>query len=189
MVEIERKWFGDQTMCRPDLNNFSSPEESLGFNSFLGLFLILAIAGALALVINATMFVYENLHVMEHFDTESSVWGKIVQLLHRFDSRDLESHTFKDIQSRNRDHVSCCDCHEFATNQQSPFSRASSGPSPSFSSPSGESITLERDQGSSTGNAIANQHMEASQRITQENQLAIPNKDNFSNQLWSHTVQ
>ncbi|KAL7122372.1 hypothetical protein ACP275_01G041800 [Erythranthe tilingii] len=48
MVEIETTWLGDKTKC-PDLNSLLPPK-SLGLSSFKGLFIMVGIAGALALI-------------------------------------------------------------------------------------------------------------------------------------------
>ncbi|KAL9177138.1 hypothetical protein ABFS82_01G039400 [Erythranthe guttata] len=48
MVEIETTWLGDKTKC-PDLNSLLPPK-SLGLSSFRGLFIMVGIAGVLALI-------------------------------------------------------------------------------------------------------------------------------------------
>lgn len=90
MVEIERKWLGGTKKCL-DSNALVSPK-NLGLASFWGLFLIVGVAGMTALIIYVVRFVREN---WSECDGDATVWRRIVELLHRFDNKDLSSHTFK----------------------------------------------------------------------------------------------
>ncbi|EYU27220.1 hypothetical protein MIMGU_mgv1a024764mg, partial [Erythranthe guttata] len=96
MEEIERKWFGDKT-DNPDCNTLR-PHKNLGLGSFWGLFLIAGIVGVAALIFYVITFLSENWSVIERSSPESSMWSKIVKLLHTFDNKDLRSHTLKELQ-------------------------------------------------------------------------------------------
>lgn len=91
MVEIERKWLGDMKKCS-DSDTLISPK-NLGLGSFWGLFLIVVVAGVTALVIHVARFVRENWN--EVAEESDRMWHRIVDLLKKYDTRDLRSHTFK----------------------------------------------------------------------------------------------
>lgn len=65
MVEIERKWLGmgDKSKCLD--NNDLLPPRNLGLASFWGLFTIVAVVGALALIYYMIVFLRENWSVMQ----------------------------------------------------------------------------------------------------------------------------
>ncbi|KAF4352845.1 hypothetical protein G4B88_024772 [Cannabis sativa] len=88
MKDLEEAWFKKDTNCM-----FSS--NSLGLESFWGLFLMAGVASSLALVIYAAMFIYEQRHLLMNSDTEPSIWRRIVAIFKTFNERDLSSHTFK----------------------------------------------------------------------------------------------
>ncbi|PIN03072.1 Glutamate-gated kainate-type ion channel receptor subunit GluR5 [Handroanthus impetiginosus] len=97
MLEIERKWLGDKTEC-PDSSNLLSPK-NLGLASFWGLFLIVGIAGIAAFIIDLIRFLRENWSVIERSDPEFTIWNKTLELLQRFNNKDLKSPTFKNIHN------------------------------------------------------------------------------------------
>ncbi|KAI6681167.1 hypothetical protein NL676_035048, partial [Syzygium grande] len=85
MTEIEKAWLTSNTNCPDSTNSVSS--NSLGLDSFWGLFLIAGAAAVLALLIFMVMFVKRNWHVVE--SSSGSLWEKIVALGRRFNQRDL----------------------------------------------------------------------------------------------------
>lgn len=94
MKNIENKWFGRQTSC-PD-NNTQVSANSLGLESFWGLFLIVGTASLSALIIYFAMFLYEERQVLFSSDTRKvSIWKKICKVLKIFNQKDLSSHTFR----------------------------------------------------------------------------------------------
>ncbi|KAL7122376.1 hypothetical protein ACP275_01G042200 [Erythranthe tilingii] len=178
MEEIERKWFGDKT-DNPDCNTLR-PHKNLGLGSFWGLFLIAGIVGVAALIFYVITFLRENWSVIERSGPESTMWSKIVELLHNFDNKDLRSHTFKELQQSERDYnVFCGGCMGRAMNspresyQQSPqhlllgSPRANSLRSPVYGSPSFNRSSAE--------NATTSQQGESSRRMNREIELADRN--------------
>ncbi|XVF35720.1 hypothetical protein REPUB_Repub18cG0170500 [Reevesia pubescens] len=93
MKQIENAWFQKESTC-PDPNSLVS-SNSLGVESFWGLFLITGVASILALIIFAVMFLYEQRHVLLRFDSETPIWRRIRIMSRIFDQRDLSSHTFR----------------------------------------------------------------------------------------------
>ncbi|KAK0571500.1 hypothetical protein LWI29_017164 [Acer saccharum] len=94
MKEIEDAYFKKHVSC-PDSSTLVS-SNSLGLNSFWGLFLIAGIAAILALIIFMAIFVYEHGNVLKKSDPRTSIWTRIRVLSRIFISRDLSAHTFKD---------------------------------------------------------------------------------------------
>ncbi|KAK0570472.1 hypothetical protein LWI29_001734 [Acer saccharum] len=97
MKEIEDAYFKKHASC-PDSSTLVS-SNSLGLNSFWGLFLIAGIAAILALIIFMVIFVYEHRNVLKKSDPRTSIWTRIRVLSRIFISRDLSAHTFKDKSS------------------------------------------------------------------------------------------
>ncbi|PIN03074.1 Glutamate-gated kainate-type ion channel receptor subunit GluR5 [Handroanthus impetiginosus] len=95
MMEIERAWLGDETKCSDSINSFSS--NSLGLESFWGLFLMVGIAAGSAFIIYVIKFLYQNRRVIQQPDPESTISRKIIELLRRFNDKDFSSHTFKNM--------------------------------------------------------------------------------------------
>ncbi|KAK3437310.1 hypothetical protein EUGRSUZ_C01870 [Eucalyptus grandis] len=91
MTEIKNMWLTPKTNCPNSISSASS--NSLGLDSFWGLFLIVGVAAVLALLIFMVMFIKRNWH--EVTSSSGSFWGKIVVLGRRFYQRDLNSHTFR----------------------------------------------------------------------------------------------
>ncbi|KAK1549619.1 hypothetical protein Q3G72_004940 [Acer saccharum] len=94
MKEIEDAYFKKHVSC-PDSSTLVS-SNSLGLNSFWGLFLIAGIAAILAFIIFMAIFVYEHGNVLKKSDPRTSIWTRIRVLSRIFISRDLSAHTFKD---------------------------------------------------------------------------------------------
>ncbi|XP_047328808.1 glutamate receptor 2.8-like [Impatiens glandulifera] len=93
MMEIENKWFnkgnGD---CKDSSTSLSS--NSLGLDSFRGLFLIALTASFLALLVYIIIFIYEQRHFFSS-SYEGSLWNKIVLLIRHFDKKDYHSYTVR----------------------------------------------------------------------------------------------
>uniref|UniRef100_F6H9E6 Ionotropic glutamate receptor C-terminal domain-containing protein n=1 Tax=Vitis vinifera TaxID=29760 RepID=F6H9E6_VITVI len=94
MLQFEKAWFGQPTSC-PELTN-SVSSNSIGLNSFWGLFLIAGVASFVALITCITTFLYENRDALINLNSPSSIWRKIKAMVTRFDDKDLRSHTFRE---------------------------------------------------------------------------------------------
>ncbi|KAI7990042.1 Glutamate receptor 2.7 [Camellia lanceoleosa] len=107
MVSIERAWFR-QNNCSDSSTSLSS--NSLGLESFWGLFLIAGITSLLAFIIFIVVFVYKHKHVLlRHSDRNASIREKIVELARHFDNKDLSSHTFKKSEARDKSGIDIVD--------------------------------------------------------------------------------
>uniref|UniRef100_A0A2P2MQ08 Uncharacterized protein MANES_16G133600 n=1 Tax=Rhizophora mucronata TaxID=61149 RepID=A0A2P2MQ08_RHIMU len=93
MKKIENAWFGNQTNC-PESSTFVT-SNSLGLNSFWGLFLIAGVTSVSALVIFMATFVYKHRSELMPSDSGPSLWQRVRNLFRKFDQRDLSSHTFR----------------------------------------------------------------------------------------------
>ncbi|EOA26533.1 hypothetical protein CARUB_v10022590mg [Capsella rubella] len=98
MQHIENKWFMKHNDCLDPKTELSS--NSLGLNSFWGLFLIAGIASFLALLIFVAIFLYENRHTI-YDDSEDSVCRKLTSLFRILNEKDFKSHTFKNSAVHN----------------------------------------------------------------------------------------
>ncbi|KAK6140932.1 hypothetical protein DH2020_025325 [Rehmannia glutinosa] len=194
MVRIDSQWLGDMTRC-PDPDTLY-PFKSLGLASFLGLFLIVGIAGIVAFIIYVIRFLHENWSVIERPDPEFTMWSKIAELLQKFDNKDLRSHTFKKHKLSERDDGCCCDCmqsnHENYQQSPSSFSLASPRtncpPSPIPSSPSEHNIDFQGDQRSSSENATTRQQDKSPNMINLEIESANLNTDEQINSRSTHGI-
>ncbi|XVE53494.1 hypothetical protein DITRI_Ditri03aG0007700 [Diplodiscus trichospermus] len=92
MKQIEDAWFNKES-CPDPYTSVSS--NSLGVDSFWGLFLIAGVASMSALIIFAAMFLYEHMHVLLRLNSETSIWRRILIMSRIFDQRNLNSHTFR----------------------------------------------------------------------------------------------
>ncbi|XP_057958723.1 glutamate receptor 2.7-like [Malania oleifera] len=92
MVKFEAAYFG-QASCPDTSTSFSS--NSLGLDSFWGLFLIAGAVSSFALIIFTSKFFYEHRHIFMRSDPEALIWSRIVEMARCFDSRDPFSHTFR----------------------------------------------------------------------------------------------
>ncbi|KAL6345739.1 hypothetical protein AAG906_017483 [Vitis piasezkii] len=93
MLQFEKAWFGQTPSC-PELTS-SVSSNSIGLNSFWGLFLIAGVASFVALITCITTFLYENRDTLINLNPPSSIWGKIKAMATSFDDKDLRSHTFR----------------------------------------------------------------------------------------------
>ena len=107
MVQFEKAWFGQTPSC-PELTS-SVSSNSIGLNSFWGLFLIAGVASSVPLIICITTFLYENRDTLVHLDPPASVWRKIKAMVTRFDHKDLSSHTFRKSEMVDRSGVNGMD--------------------------------------------------------------------------------
>ncbi|XP_062019357.1 glutamate receptor 2.7-like isoform X1 [Rosa rugosa] len=100
MMSIESKWFKKESNCQSSSQLGSS--NSLGLDSFWGLFLIAGVASIFALIIFVASFLYENGHLLIDPDSEASTSERIRVLFKIFNQKDLNSRTFKSSQPRDR---------------------------------------------------------------------------------------
>ena len=125
MEQIQNKWFKNENVC-PDFDP-SVSSNSLGLESFWGLFLIAGVASISALIIFAAMFLYEQRHVLFQFHSEPSMWRRIRIMSRIFDQKDPSSHTFK--KSELRDESSTCSVHSIDVVGSSPNTNCPPSPS------------------------------------------------------------
>ncbi|XP_021762077.1 glutamate receptor 2.7-like [Chenopodium quinoa] len=90
MTDIENKWF-KKTNCPESGVSLSS--NSLGLDSFWGLFTIAGAAALFALIISLASFLKEHQNVWS--DGSVSVWTRIKTLMKVYDQKNLNSHTFR----------------------------------------------------------------------------------------------
>lgn len=102
MAEIERRWFGDDSGCTHEGSNLS-PNNSLDFMSFWGLFLITGTASILALLICLASFLYKNRRLLkEVVAPKKSIRYRVHSIVKLYDEKDLTSHTYRRGEPRNR---------------------------------------------------------------------------------------
>ncbi|XP_009597353.1 glutamate receptor 2.7-like [Nicotiana tomentosiformis] len=132
LVQIEKTWFG-QPICSDSSKSLSS--NSLGLDSFWGLFVIAGIAAILALLIFLTMFMRDHWHIIRR--SNHSFHERIRILARNFDRKDYNSHTFKkEIELRDGMRVS-----GHMDGPQSPHDNSSMLPSPQPNGPPCPSIS------------------------------------------------
>ncbi|XP_021805273.1 glutamate receptor 2.7-like [Prunus avium] len=132
MKEIENKWFAGDATCS-DTKPTISDSNSLGLDSFWGLFLIAGVSSSLSLIIFAASFCYRHWHMF--MTTGASAWKRIKVMLRIFDQKDLSSHTFRKTGSQDRKYM--YNAGSIATSvEASPNNNSRRPPSP----PSPESI-------------------------------------------------
>ncbi|EXC18797.1 Glutamate receptor 2.1 [Morus notabilis] len=100
MKDIEKIWFKKEPSCLDPNNKYYS--QSLGLESFKGLFLFAGITPLSALIIYGAMFLYEQRDVFMSSDLEASLWKRIQTVFINFDQKDLKSHTFKKSEVGDR---------------------------------------------------------------------------------------
>ncbi|KAE8673839.1 Glutamate receptor 2.9 [Hibiscus syriacus] len=125
MERIQNKWFKSDATC-PNVDPIVS-SNSLGLESFWGLFLIAGVASILALVVFAAMFLYEQRHVLFHFHPKTPMWRKVRIMSRIFDQKDLSSHTFK--TNEPEDASSHCSVHSVGVDERSSNSGCPTSPS------------------------------------------------------------
>ncbi|KAL2236873.1 glutamate receptor 2.3-like [Sesamum indicum] len=84
MVEIERAWFSDKTTC----SSGASSSQSLGLESFRGLFVIVLILGGSAFVVYVVMFVCQNWGVVRNARPNATIGETILMLRELFFTMD-----------------------------------------------------------------------------------------------------
>jgi len=92
MVEIEKKWFGDQ-VCLNEGSTVSS--NNLTFCSFWGLFLITGGASTCVLFISLIEFFYKNWNELRSIDPDKPIWQRVIAWFKYYNRRDLSSYTFQ----------------------------------------------------------------------------------------------
>ncbi|KAL6345473.1 hypothetical protein AAG906_017193 [Vitis piasezkii] len=107
MVQFERAWFGQTPSC-PDLTS-SVSSNSIGLNSFWGLFLIAGVASFVAFILCIATFLYENRDALMNLDPPASAWRKIKAMATRFDQKDPSSHTFRKSEMVDRSGINGMD--------------------------------------------------------------------------------
>ncbi|KAF7830387.1 glutamate receptor 2.7-like [Senna tora] len=93
MKTIENAWL--KTNSCPESSTSSVSSNSLGLESFWGLFLITGVASMLALIIFAIAFLYEHRNILFSHNPNTSIWRRIRIFLKIFDQRDQSSQTFR----------------------------------------------------------------------------------------------
>ncbi|KAL5570001.1 hypothetical protein UlMin_026576 [Ulmus minor] len=95
MKKIENKWFGTQSNCTEPNTQFSS--NSLGLESFWGLFLITGLSSLFALLIHAAIFFHGQRHIISSSDSDqATIWSRIRLIFRIHDQKDFSAHTFEE---------------------------------------------------------------------------------------------
>ncbi|KAL6133901.1 hypothetical protein ACLB2K_066134 [Fragaria x ananassa] len=91
MKALMDKWFKIQTRCTDPNNIGTSYSSPLSLDGLWGLFLIVGASSALALLIHAALFFYQNWHFLIRSEPELSLWRKICLVFQIFDQIELPS--------------------------------------------------------------------------------------------------
>ncbi|KAI5354095.1 hypothetical protein L3X38_006990 [Prunus dulcis] len=101
ILNIENKWFKKGENCEDNPTQKLS-NNSLGLDSFWGLFLISGVASILSLIIFVASFLYRHKHILKHPpDSKPLTWSKIRSMFEIFNERDFNSRMFKSSQQRD----------------------------------------------------------------------------------------
>ncbi|XP_058785984.1 glutamate receptor 2.7-like [Vicia villosa] len=100
MRKLENAWFKEVSCTQDSYANISF-SNSLGLESFWGLFLIAGVASLLALLIFVVTFLHQHKHIWLNNDQSASIWRIIRVLARIFDQRDLNCHIFKKSGNEN----------------------------------------------------------------------------------------
>lgn len=73
---IKDKWFKKDAGCKRD-----PATTSISFNSLWGLFLLVGVSSAFALLVHAAMFFYQNRHLLILPDPNASLWQKLCKIV------------------------------------------------------------------------------------------------------------
>ncbi|XVF89458.1 hypothetical protein PTKIN_Ptkin19aG0131900 [Pterospermum kingtungense] len=146
MKQIEDAWFSKESCSDP---NASVSSNSLGVESFWGLFLIAGVASISALIIFAAMFSYEQRHVLLRSDSKTSLWKRIRMMSRIFDQRDLSFHTFRKSELGDKSGNDCV--HTISIAGGSPNTNCPSSPS-SYSNQTEQDFLFFVDQGRAAEN-------------------------------------
>ncbi|WOL19709.1 glutamate receptor 2.7-like [Canna indica] len=95
IIQIEKKWFGDQKTCLNQGSIIISAPNSLSFCSFWGLFLITGVVSISSLFMFFIMFLYKNWHELRTIDTDKSVWQRFRSWARYYNKKDMKSYTFR----------------------------------------------------------------------------------------------
>ncbi|GMI89252.1 GLUTAMATE RECEPTOR 2.7, glutamate receptor 2.7 [Hibiscus trionum] len=109
MEQIQNKWFKNGEATCPDSDTFVS-SNSLGLDSFWGLFLIAGVSSTSALIMFAAMFLYEQRHVLFQLPSETSIWRRVRFVSRIFDEKDMSSHTFRKTECSDHASTSNTNC-------------------------------------------------------------------------------
>ncbi|PRQ31836.1 putative periplasmic binding protein-like I [Rosa chinensis] len=124
IMNIEDEWMKKENNCKdPSTEKFYS--NSLGLESFWGLFLIAGVASVFALLIFATSFLHKHKQVLMSSDSRASKWKRIRTIFKIFNEKELSSHTLK--SSRHEARIAGAPDHEVNASPnnnwpESPFS-------------------------------------------------------------------
>ncbi|XP_050364096.1 glutamate receptor 2.8-like [Argentina anserina] len=101
ILEIEAKWIKKQSNCQ-NAGSGNVSGNSLGLESFWGLFLVAGVTSVVALIIFFTSFLYKHKHVWMSLDSSTSIWERIRAVCELFDDRDASFNTLRSSQSSDR---------------------------------------------------------------------------------------
>ncbi|XP_018678694.2 glutamate receptor 2.7-like [Musa acuminata AAA Group] len=93
ILQIERKWFGDQNACLKQGSIISS--DNLSFRNFWGLFMITGVVSTCALFIFLLMFLHKNWHELKGIDSNKPIWQRIGSWARYYNNKDMDSYTFR----------------------------------------------------------------------------------------------
>ncbi|KAJ7958445.1 Glutamate receptor [Quillaja saponaria] len=170
MRETEDAWFKKKVSC-PDLMSSSVSANSLGLNSFWGLFLIAGVASVSALFVFAIRFLYERRHIFLRYNPSTSIWRRVAILFRIFNHKDLSSHTFRKSEMQNKSDITSA--RGLSAVETSPSTHYP----PSPSSQTESNFLFYGDQGipsAEFGEAIINPYGEALEDRELNIELAIP---------------
>ncbi|XP_024164144.1 glutamate receptor 2.8 [Rosa chinensis] len=88
IMKIEANWIKKESNCQGSSSSNISGPNSLGLNSFWGLFLVAGIVSVFSLIIFFTSFIYKHKHVLMSPDSTASTWRRIRAIFETFDDRD-----------------------------------------------------------------------------------------------------
>ncbi|KAM1527100.1 hypothetical protein ACFXTH_016575 [Malus domestica] len=126
MKAIEEKWFKKNESCSNSDTVGSS--NTLGLDSFWGLFIVAGVVSSLAILIFIAMFLYEHGHILIRADTEASFWTRIHEILKVYYGKDLTSDISRKSTLQDSDHGIVAA--ESSPNSRYPPRSSSSSPDP-----------------------------------------------------------
>lgn len=123
MMEIEKKWLGNESRCSSPDASFSS--NSLALENFWGLFMLVGIVALSAFIFCVVTFLHQNWHVVNQ--PHSTTQTKILHLIRKFFDKDPTYHAFNSTEIARQNVICCrCDC----TNRQVESPLTNAPPSP-----------------------------------------------------------
>ncbi|KAK6912456.1 Solute-binding protein family 3/N-terminal domain of MltF [Dillenia turbinata] len=124
MGQFERAWFGDQSTCS---NSSTVSSDSLGVESFWGLFLIAGLASILALITFVLLFLYEHRKEFMKPNPNLSFWRRLIMVTRRYDEKDFSCKTFRKSGFHDRgDDIYAMDGRLVAASQNNNFAQSPS---------------------------------------------------------------